>query len=105
MTLDQFMAKLRKTPRRWYMDNGTIRLQIGSHSQCPLLVVDGDLTASNLAYRDAAHHLGIGLELGRAIACAADESGDYEHDLRMRLLRACGLLTPRRTPTPRRRKP
>lgn len=87
MTLNDFLKKLEKTPRRWklrkhYGVGGAIR----SGRRCPVEIVAGTQSASSGV---AASRLGLKTRTASRIFHAADNRGDPK--LRARLLRACGL--------------
>jgi hypothetical protein len=89
MTLDQFIAELEKTPRKWRFSNGmSLRLDVGQGSCCPVTSMLG-LHCSR--WQSAAHDLGLELEDARAIARAADREPGHDPALRSRLLAACGI--------------
>jgi hypothetical protein len=104
VTLDEFLAALRATPRSWAVYFGGIRRSRGAQASlcrdCPITAV-----ARHLGYRhrwasefmDASREIGLDLAVTFAVQGAADHPGD-EHPtcagraaLRARLLDACGL--------------
>jgi hypothetical protein len=91
MTLEQFLAALEKTPRKWKQVGFMLRCVNKSHYQCcPIVsVAGGDFV--NSEYKKAANALGLGIRLANKIANAADAVGPYDPKLRKRLLKACGL--------------
>ena len=79
VTYKDFLAKLRKTPRKWrfYYDSKMIRYHDGS---CPIATVIGDSAFSEKSY---------GLRFRRRVMNAAD--GHTHSQTRRDLLKACGL--------------
>jgi hypothetical protein len=95
MTLDQFLKRLRKTPRDWkFLGDGEIRRRWRSeHPQCPLTALVG---LGEDDWRAAAEKLGIDLDVAETITDAADnDEGEASKRLRAKLLRACGLTEAR----------
>lgn len=95
MTLDQFIAKLRKTPRRWYLDGNRIRsIKRGKLQHCPISAVAGNNFSSMMPVGASRH---LGLSSWSSIVYAADHEidGGTTGVIRRRLLRACGLTPPR----------
>lgn len=84
MTLEEFLVKLRETPRNWIVTHGDdIRTVDGF---CPLEVVAGNIKG----FVSAATILGMDTTLRCRIAYAAD-TAHREPELRAKLLGACGL--------------
>lgn len=92
MTIDEFLDKLSETPRDWYIRRGLIRRR--GDDQCPITALcDKDVTLSREPYTECGHQLGLSDKDLKEIIKAADSTRllPYDHDLRMRLLKACGL--------------
>lgn len=99
MTYEQFLAALRKTPRKWYLNSSNaIRLKAGSArdgTHCPITVFPVNGYHAN---RDDANthalYLGLTEELADRLIRAADDTcdeGAEDTAVRIDLLRACGL--------------
>jgi hypothetical protein len=97
MTIPQFLKLLRKTPRRWRLLEGAIRLRRG---------VDWDCTISSLRKKPSVLFLSVARELGLSfhdtvmILCATDGGSGAGPPaeiaaLRRQLLRACGVKGPK----------
>lgn len=91
MTIDEFLDKLSETPRDWYYtEEGRIRRRrYGLQIQCPITALcDKDF----LLHRECAHQLGLSDNDRTEIIQVADLIRPvYDHDLRVKLLKACGL--------------
>lgn len=85
MTLEEFLERLRKTPRDWQVTQGLIRR--GNHWQCPITSL---LDECAWRYDLIGSSIGLPHHLVRQIANAADDITG-ESELRARLLEACGL--------------
>ena len=90
MTLNEFLIKLAKTPRRWKLGHIWRGEQaiIDQWGRCPLQSIPHNGGPSY------ATRLGIRKATTMRIIHAADAStkhGDYDPKLRAKLLRACGL--------------
>ena len=86
MTLEQFFTRLRKTPRTWEVDPfGCLR---NGRSVCPLVEGAGIPGRATTA---AGKKLGFSCALTWKIADSVDAVEPYDHRLRARLLRACGV--------------
>ena len=83
MTYKQFLARLRKTPRKWRLVEGR---KIRCGNRCPMEVACG-LRAGDYGIADIAG----GVLKVEKIAFAADEKDRSTHTIRRDLLRACGL--------------
>lgn len=80
MTINEFLDKLKQTPRNWTTyTTGAIRQE----GVCPVLHVCGRHYAETL-----------GVTAGNRIALAADNSVGHDTALRAQLLDACGLSDP-----------
>ncbi len=82
MTYQEFIEKLKETPRHWAKLYGEIRLDDNS-LDCPLCAVANMLFETNdfhVNFNDAADTLGIPESLARKIACAADEEVFFPQD-------------------------
>jgi len=97
MTYEEFLDKLRATPRDWYVNCvGRIRRRHGDNfvlDQCPISALVG---YTSVAYRSASETLNIPPKLVRLIIAAADyDLGLDKHRklIRQDLLAACGLAT------------
>lgn len=90
MTLEDFLARLSKTPRRWKIEHETIRLQDadGHLSQCPITSL---LDRFAWDWKEVASEVGLSLELARQITDAADCNAAEFQPTRKLLLEACGL--------------
>lgn len=91
MTREEFLAKLRETPRDWFLDGGSIRRQGLQGAQCPITSLADEQTAE---WREVARRLGI--YRAGTIAGAADfpcklAFRKARQKLRAQLLEACGL--------------
>ena len=88
MTLNQFLRKLRRTPRNWHVYNGIIRC---SKSTCPIHAVARVIGANRPD--DLGRRIGLRETTIDSIISAADNSMHTRHevDVRKRLLKACGL--------------
>lgn len=95
MTYQEFLQKLRETPRTWQVRDSLLR----SGANCPLTAVAGHFDSAAY-YADAAAELGVCEDDMCQIVWAAD-TADLKHvdAVRDDLLRACGLL-PDETPVP-----
>ena len=93
MTLNQFLTKLRKTPRRWELvtEWGDVRVRQQRTGRCPLEVVAG---VKRGRWEEAAYKLGLPDKACESILRAADIASIRNH-LRLRLLAACGLTEAR----------
>ena len=92
MTLNQFLVRLRKTPREWTVRyDGRLLLS----KSCPITAVAGHkLWATHWDAVVVAIKMGLREQTARRIIDAADLG--YLHTvLRKKLLKACGLVTPR----------
>ena len=92
MTINEFIEKLEKTPRRWRLTKrGLIRC---GDSRCPIVTVAGPHYSTSYPW-GAIRHLGIGERTAQWILGASDNpvSSDSFNTkyLRVRLLKACGL--------------
>jgi hypothetical protein len=93
VTLDEFLAALEKTPRDWIIcEDGAIRRFVNMKWQeCPITSIKQRPCSE---WRTIGEALGLRLLVVDAIASAADS---YEHstlglhELRQRILKACGL--------------
>ena len=89
MTIDEFLDRLSETPRDWYIrEDGRIRRRrYGLQIQCPITALcDND----DLRLLECAQHLG--LSNGDLWKLSKQPIPiDHDHDLRMKLLKACGL--------------
>lgn len=74
MTLDEFLERLRETPRDWRLDGGVI---LRAENQCPFMAVPG---AGRLKSW-----------LCDAVWAAADSAPGHDPALRAQILDACGL--------------
>lgn len=96
MTIDQFIEKLRQTPRDWrpvITDRGTLRRGTRKTYQCPLGSVaypNPREAACGEPYRYG-RELGLSLEDTKLIFDAADGIFGCDPTLRRRLIEACGL--------------
>ena len=98
MNLNEFLERLRETPRCWKLTSGKyIRLRMADRSHvwtaCPITSMGSRELYSSCHYRSVAEELGMERELRDQIVAAADmlpEHG-YDHKLRAKLLEACGL--------------
>lgn len=86
MTYEQFLEKLRNTPRKWELKFDCIRMFEDECRHCPLSKAIG---ASFSAPVTSSKVLGISSYLAGDIMCAADNYGDK--NIRKDLLEACGL--------------
>jgi|ERR1700679_2281690 len=98
MTLDEFLVELEKTPRDWYLvpkfgmiRRGCVREKIVVEV-CPIIEIYGK-NISNGMYPTAAKNLGLDVKLAHQIARTADNfhTFDFVPELRIKLLKACGL--------------
>jgi len=96
MTFEEFLVRLRKTPRQWFLDRGTfgpslIRLKRKKGAtHCPISAVTGkpgDFTNP----KAGAYRLGLSSATGEAIIIAADNTKGHRSKVRKALLDACGL--------------
>lgn len=89
MTLKQFLARLRKTPRRWKLRAGVIRQQ----GACPITSIVGMKSAQQVV--SVRRLLGINESLSSTIVLASDNwpylLTAHERRVRSQLLKACGL--------------
>jgi hypothetical protein len=91
MTLEQFLERLRETPRGWIVSsNGLIRYIKGDEYACPISAVAGRFNGGIGMPRTLAGKLGLSAWLTDDIVGAAD-SIFCKADLRKQLLEACGL--------------
>lgn len=104
MTIDEFLEKLKETPRRWVLEGQQIRYPRHltaakrkkamrtwqSLTYCPICKVAGD-ASNRLDYFMAGERIGIAHSDALAIAKSADCDSDCDRDLREKLLDACGL--------------
>lgn len=90
MTLEDFLARLAKTPRKWAIDRQRIRMEDadGHLTSCPITSLMGG-SAWEWAY--AADELGLAPALALQIANAADCKIAKFQATRNLLLEACGL--------------
>lgn len=107
MTLDEFLAQLKKTAKKmpFMLVHGCQLRTSGGEMYCPICAVCVDLTGrvhANSEFHVAAGEIGLGLTLAGEIATAADDSdyvGDYVPDyvcdhqidsaIRTKLVSAC----------------
>jgi hypothetical protein len=91
MTYDQFLSRLRETPRDWTLTHqGEIRRRDsakGGGEVCPVCALHPDYM---LGYSCAAEDIGLCWRDASSIAAAADNYGDPS--IRRDLLLACGLI-------------
>jgi hypothetical protein len=85
MTLEEFLVKLRETPRNWLVTAGDDIRTVGG--MCPLEVV---ADVPKFAFEIAALELSIDRKLRSRIVMAADTE-HREPEVRAKLLEACGL--------------
>jgi len=116
MSLDEFFAALRRTPRDWIVTaNGLLRRNGDQHAEDPITAVghllglrkpSGDHFLVLNAARDVAPALGLSRDDALEIASASDDVlGDFERDLlRSRLLAACDNPRPPKRQKPRARR-
>lgn len=106
MTYQEFLQKLRETPRTWQCGTwltavGLRQARRGYETACPIVAVSGDKNLGVSEWPDAAKQIGLDYALADEIAKAAD--GDLmtpqRNTMRADLMRACGLL-PDETPVP-----
>ena len=101
MTLDEFLNRLRETPREWELHEGRYltTLFISSHDpanvgwQCPITAVHGKGLGSG-NFRLCSRQLGLDTDLAMKIAVTADRDicrRNYDPQLRKQLLEACDL--------------
>ena len=92
MTIDEFIERLRETPREgWKMASGCIRfLTTNERSCCPLTAVD-DFRWSDCDFWRASESLGVSKNDSERIVDAADACFSFDPALRARLLEAVGL--------------
>ena len=94
MTYAQFLAALRKTPRRWEIIGGEIRCRIKGHTYCPITAVEGgQITLGR--FDQAAINLQIARTVVETIVPAADNWTICNSRTRRDLLKACGLKEPK----------
>lgn len=85
MTIDEFIKRLEKTPRRWHvLPDGRLRLQ---RRYCPITAVHGMKAAKD--WRMCLPMLEMSEGDGLAIVDASDDP--FPTQLRKRILAACGL--------------
>ena len=89
MTLNQFLTKLRKTPRDWKFIGSRIRRCEGDKYFCPITSLCSKYFRVN-AYRDAAKYLKMSSRGYKKVVEAAD-SNFSAPEFRKKLLKACGL--------------
>lgn len=88
MTLDEFIEKLRETPRTWET-RGDGRIRLGGC--CPISSLR--MTEADYWLR-VSQELGLDRDLAETIVIAADNWDHHDAPLRARLLDACGLVEP-----------
>ena len=94
MTLDEFLAALEKTPRRWYLRAGGAIRCGGKTDSCPISYFGAPRQKQCGRYIQAAHRIGLREATADKIAYAADFIDPITGAaLRSRLLAACGLDT------------
>jgi hypothetical protein len=89
MTLDEFLVKLRETPRDWYMNGFGIRG--GNCCCCPITGCSSYGPRPAWDFHIVSRELGLSVDDMYAIADAADCRGGHNPALRAQLLAACGL--------------
>lgn len=95
MTLDDFILALEKTPRRWRLEGGAIRISF-EPSDLPWLDFDAVDSQCPWTYVSTMNHV-ANVEMTEPIKAlhslfaAADNSEGHDPKLRARLLAACGL--------------
>ena len=102
MTLEQFLEKLRKTPRKWdVMPGGMIRMKVRNFwTACPITCLGNNIELKNAIYFDVVgKQLGLPDTLINEIVNAADGCGFPE--LREQLLDCCGIDHPDTPELPR----
>ena len=93
MTYAQFLAALRKTPRKWVFQNRMIRCKRGRSGNkvtCPITEVEPK-HSSPKDWRSAADNSNLRRETAKRIVTAADASFWAKPQIRRDLLKACGL--------------
>lgn len=95
MTTEEFLEKLKATPRNWRIVGHSLRLGDDAEcSPCPITSVHGKGWDATM-WDDTADCLGLDPETARDLMFAADAwetDGDtFDPSLRARLLDACGL--------------
>lgn len=102
MTLDEFLAALRETPREWYLTPGARMIRLPATDSatgtptfcCPVTACDPMGPRSLGVFRDSGYRVGLPAEVVTRIAASADNeigSESYDPTLRAQLLDACGL--------------
>ncbi len=90
MTLNTFLKKLRKTPRRWELTPIDKEIRIKNHIVlCPIAKVFGERTNKPLRWRKKT--IAEVTEFEDRVLAAADNNFWRDLLLRNELLRACGL--------------
>lgn len=97
MTIDEFLERLKQTPRGWRLavdpddePYGAIRLGPLGRCHCPISAVTGNLDHF-ASPGEVALELGLSNDDGDAIVEAADNDIHCNQVIRRRLLEACGL--------------
>jgi hypothetical protein len=101
MTYKEFLAHLGKTPRKWTLTGGRMRLvpDFSPLAQCPISAVCTLLTGKELIAGDweqAAALIGLNEEVAKQVMESGDDGvpsyGFYSEEVRQDLLRATGLV-------------
>lgn len=95
MTYQEFLDRLAQTPRDWkIMADGSLRRfqrgAGGTYPCCPVTAVDGFYRLPD-NWNAAADRLGLDRTDAFGIVCAADHGPSGYPNVRVDLLRACGL--------------
>lgn len=97
MTLDEFLAQLKATPRTWALHGSYLRCQIDGRDCCPITAVDTEHLRAD-EWVTAADRLQLEPALLIVEAADADDWLDdapqWDTALRAQLLAACGLTEP-----------
>lgn len=91
MTYEEFLAKLRETPREWELlgPMGWIRIYSGNTwSACPLSAAIGAIFCKPI---ESSVVRGMNRDLAQTIVDAADKIKHHDPQIRADLLAACGL--------------
>jgi len=105
MTIDEFVKDLKESPFEWELQGTLIRTKetfkkdgyfpCEKECHCPLTALQHHVSGKQLfmhQYNLASEELGLTSEDGVKVINAADKRGNYDLQLRTRLLEAVGLI-------------
>ena len=91
MTYKQFLSKLRKTNRDWFVAGGFIRRKDEIGSYCPITAVAGAPPSRTSYWGCFAIKIELDYSDAEKIVLASDQRKGFDAKIRRDLLKACGL--------------